>query len=235
MLTKHQPLANMISQNPELILVSERLEIFPGFGDKTIEEIAADKDINPDLLLLLLEMQLKPDQIPNIELPVDDIEKIVDFLSISHDYYTQELYPVIAKNIDLLAEKNKHPSVQMVKLFFNEYKEEAARHFEYENETAFPYIRNLYKTEQSPSQQVPEEYSADTYRENHDNIEEKMDDLKQLLIKYLPCEESDFRIRRNLVFVLDRLDCDLKAHAKIENEVLIPLVRKLEKSKEQNG
>jgi len=226
-ITKQHKLANILYKYPQLILVLERLSIFPGLGEKTIEQIAEEKKIDSDLLMVLLKMQLDPEHTPNIELHVDTIKTIVEYLSVSHEYYTQELYPVIAENIALLAEKNDHTSIQMVKQFFAEYRNEADRHFEYENDIAFPYILSLYAENQKLPDEISAEYSVDTYRENHDNIEEKLDDLKQLLIKYLPFDE-DYRIRRNIILSLDRLDADLKAHAKIEDEILIPLVRQLE-------
>ena len=227
MISYQQNVSEIIYDYPELILVLERLNIFPGFGDKTIEEIAKEKEIDADLLMVLLRMQLDPEHSPNIDLPVSTIQPIVEYLSVSHDYYTRELYPVIAENIALLAEKNNHTSIQMVKQFFAEYRNEADRHFEYENDIAFPYILSLYLENQKLPDEISAEYSVDTYRENHDNIEEKLDDLKQLLIKYLPFDE-DYRIRRNIILTLDRLDADIKAHAKIEDEILIPLVRQLE-------
>ncbi len=226
-ITKHHKLANILYKHPQLILVLERLKIYPGLEEKTIEQIAEEKSINPDLLMLLLKMQLDPAHTPNIELPVDTIKSIVEYLSVSHDYYTQELYPVIAEKVTLLAQKNDHTSMQMVRQFFAEYRKEADRHFDYENDIAFPYILALYEDKQKLPPEISAEYSVDTYRENHDNIEEKLDDLKQLLIKYLPFDE-DYRIRRNIILALDRLDADLKAHAKIEDEILIPLVRQLE-------
>jgi len=227
MLTKQQPIADVLSTRPELILVLERLNIYPGVQDKTIKQVAVEQNINPDLLLLLLQMQLTPEQIPAVNLPVDDIKMIIHYLSVSHDYYTSELYPVISDGIKQLAKENKHPSMQMVEQFFVEYRKEADNHFEYENNIAFPYILALYEENRVLPKEISDEYSVDTYRENHDNIEEKLDDLKQLLIKYLP-NVGNFRIRRDIILTLDKLDADLKAHAKIEDEVLIPLVRQLE-------
>ncbi len=227
MLTKQQPIADILSTRPELILVLERLNIYPGVQDKTIKQVAVEQNINPDLLLLLLQMQLTPEQIPSVNLPVDDIKIIIHYLSVSHDYYTSELYPVISDGIKQLAKENKHPSMQMVEQFFVEYRKEADNHFEYENNIAFPYILALYEENRVLPKEISDEYSVDTYRENHDNIEEKLDDLKQLLIKYLP-DVGNIRIRRDIILTLDKLDTDLKAHAKIEDEVLIPLVRQLE-------
>jgi regulator of cell morphogenesis and NO signaling len=231
MIDIHFQVSEMVYERPGLLLVLERLGIYPGLEDKTIEELAKEHHINPELLLLLIKMQLEPDKTPDIVIPLSDISIILRYLSISHDYYTEELYPHIASQIESLTRQNQSASMQMVKQFFDEYRAEADKHFEYENNIAFPYILTLIENNKLP-EDLSEEYSVDIYKDNHDNIEEKLDDLKHLLIKYLPADEN-YKIRRNIMLTLHRLDADLTAHAKIEDEVLIPLVKKLEEKNRQ--
>ena len=66
------------------------------------------------------------------------------------------------------------------------------------------------------------------YREHHDDIQEKLDDVKKLLIEHLP-QKADNNLRRKILFALFDLDTDLQTHSKIENEILIPQVEQLEK------
>ena len=62
---------------------------------------------------------------------------------------------------------------------------------------------------------------------NSSSLEEKLNDLKNLLIKYLPSTiKSDFRKR--LLFNLYQLEKDLDVHSYLEDKILIPLVEKLE-------
>ena len=70
-------------------------------------------------------------------------------------------------------------------------------------------------------------YSVTEYREHHNDIEEKLTDLKNLLIKYLP-QKGDQQLRRKLLFCLFELEFDLKIHSQIEDSILIPLVEKME-------
>lgn len=231
MIDIHFQASDLVYERPGLLLVLERLGIYPGLEDKTIKELALQHQINPDLLLLLIKMQLEPEKTPDISIPLTDISIILKYLSISHDYYTEELYPYISNQIEILTKNNQSTSMQMVKKFFDEYRAEANKHFEYENNVAFPYILALIENKKLP-EELSEEYSVDIYKDNHDNIEEKLDDLKHLLIKYLPADEH-YKIRRNIMLTLHRLDADLTAHAKIEDEVLIPLVKKLEAKNKQ--
>jgi regulator of cell morphogenesis and NO signaling len=70
-------------------------------------------------------------------------------------------------------------------------------------------------------------YSVSEYKDHHNDIEEKLNDLKSLLIKYLPLK-NDQPIRRKLLFSLFELEYDLNIHSQIEELILIPLVSKME-------
>jgi regulator of cell morphogenesis and NO signaling len=70
-------------------------------------------------------------------------------------------------------------------------------------------------------------YSVVEYQEHRNDIEEKLNDLKSLLIKYLP-PKNDQTIRRKLLFLLSELEYDLNIHSKIEELILIPLVVAME-------
>ena len=72
-----------------------------------------------------------------------------------------------------------------------------------------------------------QKYAVAEYQEHHNDIEEKLNDLKSLLIKYLPLK-NDQSIRRNLLFRLFELEYDLNIHSQIEELILIPLVSKME-------
>ncbi len=71
------------------------------------------------------------------------------------------------------------------------------------------------------------------YKEHHDDIEEKLDDLKNLLIEYLPLKEGR-NMRRRLLFKLFELEHDLRIHSRIEDYILIPLVTSMEKRLKEN-
>jgi regulator of cell morphogenesis and NO signaling len=71
------------------------------------------------------------------------------------------------------------------------------------------------------------DYSVIDYKHHHDNIDDKLADIKGLIIKYLPFEDKN-NLRRKLLNCLFDLEHDLKIHTLIEDTVLIPLVEKFE-------
>ncbi|MBA7528470.1 hypothetical protein ES705_20656 [subsurface metagenome] len=71
------------------------------------------------------------------------------------------------------------------------------------------------------------EKSIDFFVDTHTNIEDKLYDLKNIIIKYLP-PARDYTSSNALLFELFRLERDLNDHARIEDKVLVPKVQFLE-------
>jgi regulator of cell morphogenesis and NO signaling len=65
------------------------------------------------------------------------------------------------------------------------------------------------------------------YEEEHSDIDEKLYDLKNILIKYVrgKAAESEYH---EVIFELFRLEKDIQDHTRIENNVLMPLVMEME-------
>ena len=105
--------------------------------------------------------------------------------------------------------------------FFDEYKKEVFHHFEYEENVVFPYILGIADGKKSAKYQIK------MFEENHTNIEDKLSDLKNILIKYLP-EKSSLEERTTLIFNLFDFEKDLDKHTLLEDLVLIPKVHNME-------
>ena len=67
----------------------------------------------------------------------------------------------------------------------------------------------------------------DSYAEEHSDIESKLFDLKNILIKYLP-ESKDSYLRNQVLNALFKLENDLNDHSRIENMVLVPMISVME-------
>ena len=100
-------------------------------------------------------------------------------------------------------------------------------HLNYENDVVFPYIERTIDLFESNDSKNISDYSVLDYKDNHFDIEDKLADLKNLLIKYLPIN-NDQQIRRKLLFELFEFESDLNIHSTIEETVLIPIVEKME-------
>jgi regulator of cell morphogenesis and NO signaling len=222
---KDMKMSDIILNNHFIILVLERFGIELGLQAKTIETICTESNISTEIFLTIANLQNNISYIPEFSLNCSSIKELIKYLKSSHQYYSEEVFPEIIINIHLMNEKNQKPEMLMVEDFFNEYRSEVDQHFNYENETVFPYILSLFENNKFNGSKS--DYCVTDYKEHHDDIEEKLDDLKKLLIQYLP-QKRDCTIRRKILFALFNLEQDLVIHAKIENDILIPLVEKME-------
>ena len=99
-------------------------------------------------------------------------------------------------------------------------------HLDYEDNIAFPYFIKLL--DENNANNALDLYSSKEYSEHHTDIELKLHDLKNLLLKYVNVN-NDLDLRRKLFFALYELEYDLYIHSLIEETILIPSGIKIEK------
>ncbi len=71
-------------------------------------------------------------------------------------------------------------------------------------------------------------YSIGEFINTHSDIEGKLDDLLNIVFKYLPPQVDDDNVL-DVVYDILRLREDLKKHTFIEEKIMVPLVKHLEK------
>ena len=216
-------LADLILTNYRLLHVFQRLGIHLGFGEISVEETCQRNGISLPFFLMICNIYTFDDYLPApTQLDAIDITDIVSYLQISHHYYTENRIPRLKEQLSMMSASCEPIHHKIMGRFFEDYQQELLNHFRYEEEIVFPYIRRIATGENAAG------YSISQFEENHSNIEEKLDDLKNIILKYLP--ESCCSERRNeLLCELFQLGEDLNKHTLIENKVLIPFVAKLEK------
>lgn len=227
-ITSDIKMSDVVMNNPYLMLLLEHFGIEVPLQEKTMHEVCCDNNINTELFLTFANLYSGNKYVSNSPFTFNDVLTIVTYLKNSHKYYSEEIYPNILNTIKQMSEVNTHPEMALVKKFFGTYFNEVKEHLDYENKTVFPYIVELIKKVENPSYPISlTNFSVEEYQEHHNDIEEKLDDLKNLLIKYLP-QKDDLLLRRKLLFSLFELEYDLNIHSQIEDIILIPLVAKIE-------
>ncbi len=222
-------IADELIKNPYLMLLLEHFGISTPVQDLKIHQICEIYDINEALFIAFTKLYNGSTAIPELELSTKDALTITKFLKTSHRFYSEQIYPEILALINQMNQLNDHKEMKLVSLFFTDYFKEVTEHLDYENDVFHPYVKRL--TEQIDNKELSDnqdEYNVVDYQDHHDDIEEKLIDLKNLLVKYLP-NGNDQIIRRKLLFLLSELEFDLKIHSDIEELILIPLTAKLEK------
>jgi regulator of cell morphogenesis and NO signaling len=70
-------------------------------------------------------------------------------------------------------------------------------------------------------------FQIENYAAEHDNIEDTLQELKTIIIKYLPPQE-DYFLCYKILGQLDHLAEDMNNHSDMENKVLVPRVKIME-------
>ena len=225
---KRMKVADLLANDGNLLSILQRLDIKLGFGEATIAELCERYGISAELFLIICNIYSFGDYRPEIEsLGENDIKSITTYLRASHRYYTGICFPNIHNSVHKLVSGLDEVSRRLIDKFYDDYDNEVNNHFRYEEEVVFPYIEKLIAND-CPCD-TP--YRIGQFEENHSNINEKLNDLKNIIAKYLD-ERYSSPQRFELLNAIYNVENDLRKHSLIENKLLIPLVEKLEKSHE---
>jgi len=214
-------MAELVEANYHLLAVLTRFGIEGGFGEKTVRDVCDKCRLDTDTFLLICNVYTRKDYEPSEEILRDGhIDDILRYLHQSHDYYNNALV-LLASTIEELIKPCGEAQKKVIWQFFADYKTELEKHFAYEEGEVIPYVQRLLLGRRDPH------YSIDRFEENHSNIEEKLSDLKSLILKSLPAACDD-RLRVRLLNYIFALQSDLDSHTAIEDNILVPMVRLIE-------
>lgn len=220
--SENMKMADLVLGNSKLLLMFPRFGMNLGFGDHSIAEVCEKHGVNPQFFLMICNVYCNNDYTPSLEdIASVDLKALINYLLESHKYYLHERLPHIEEHLDHIINACIPKYGNMLRRFFQEYKNEVVDHFIYEEKNVFPYM------EQLANQDVKTDYKIKVFHENHTNIEDKLSDLMNILVKYLPADVFP-KERIEIALDINELSADLMSHALIEERVLIPFVESLE-------
>ena len=215
-------MADLIGADYRLLTVIYRLGIKLGFGEKTVEETCRESGVNCDTFLLIANVYATEGYVPTTEMmTAASAIDLVRYLHASHSYYLDHEIQDLSRIFEDLLRPCTPMQRDVIMRFFDGDREEVENHFAYEEDIVFPYVRSV-----AGGQRV-EGYSMETFEENHNNIDEKLNDLRNIVMKYLP-PVCDTVTAIKALSRLCTLEADLEKHTLIENSILIPMVNRLE-------
>lgn len=236
LLTTDMKMAEVIHYNYHLISVINRFGIKLGFGHKTIQAICDENNIDSAFFLTIINTFSNKNYLPERKELNFNILEFIAYLRKTHKYYLSVQVPLIEKYLDAVVEScsNNSSNLVLLKKFFQDYKSELIEHLTREELKTFPYIERLYKLthemyDYKIYQDLTKDYSMNRYMEEHDDIDEKLIDLQNIIIKYLTGDFNE-EFTHILLFELFRFEKDIKNHSHLEELILKPMVEEMEKS-----
>jgi regulator of cell morphogenesis and NO signaling len=229
-------MAEIIHVNYHLLPIIARFGISLGFGDKSVRQVCSDYSIDEDFFLEIVNSFHNQHYFPKKHLQGFSVNLIVDYLHKSHNYYLNTKIPQLEQLLDQLNQLNATfhlETLQLINKFFLEYKTELSAHIKREEDNIYPYVfavENAYLLKKTNPELLVliRTCSIDDYESEHDNVEDKLFDLKNIIIKYVPLPVEN-NLNQAILMELFRLESDLRDHARIEDKVLVPKVKFMEK------
>lgn len=218
-------MCDVISRNYKIINVLSRFGIALGFGEKSIREVCRLNGVDCNTFLAVVNLLGGEHSAAQEYSPAE----LAAYLKNSHAYFLNFKLPAIRVALEKAIGGGSRDITFLILRYFDEYAGQVRKHMEYENDVVFPYLdRLLGKPGVSAdlSEAAAQDYSIHIFSEQHDDIETKLSELKDIIIKYYPTHSTN---ELNSV-LFDILMCaqDLESHHFIEDKLFVPAIEKLE-------
>lgn len=214
-------MSDLVADHYSMLLVMHRFGIAMGIGEKNIREVCRLNGVDCDTFLTVVNFLLDENgMLPNVSKCLS-VETLTDYLQRSHDYFLNFRLPHIRRKLKEAIAGCPDDVAFVILKFFDEYASEVNKHMQYEEKIVFPYVRSLVRGEKGLK------YNIGIFRKKHDQIDLKLNELKNILIKYYPGPSSN--LLNSVLFDIFSCEKDLASHCMMEDRLFVPAILEIEK------
>lgn len=220
-------LSFVIQNDYRLLQVMGRFGITIGFGEKTINEVCrqCNVDVNAFLAVMNYVKNRTHPSIGNISTK-EGVASLLKYLKNSHRYFLDYQFPSMRRSlIDSIEMQNE--IAFLVLKYYDVYVEEVRLHMANEDDTTFSWVEQILNDDCTLSQ------SGQLFSKHHDSIERKLGELKKLFLQYYPQKDNNNELN-SVIIELYRTEEELQSHCLIEDNLFTPAVRRLESKQKQS-
>ena len=223
-------MSDLISDNYSLLMVMSRFGLSLGFGDKTVTEVCKSQGVHcPTFLTVANFISESRHKATHYSDSDYSLSALLDYLKRAHTYFLDFNLPSIRRKLIETIDCSGSDEVSTLILkFFDEYAREVRRHMEYENRSVFTYVEGLIEGNVSDS------YDIATFASKHGQVNTKLTELKNIIVKYYPGKENN-NLLNAVLFDIYNCEQDLATHCDVEDYLLVPAVSALERRVQLEG
>lgn len=233
---KEDKMGELISRNYKMLNVLSRFGIALGFGVKSVDEVCRINHVDCNTFLAVVNLLSTEDtggKMPNYsigeyKLPDFSPAALAEYLKRSHSYFLDFKLPAIREALEKAIHDGSRDITFLILRYFDEYVNEVKKHMEYENDYVFPYLNRLLG---HSDDRKNANYSIHIFSEQHNGIESKLSELKDIIIKYYPTHSTNEL--NSVLFDIFVCAQDLESHHTIEDKLFVPAIERLETEYEQ--
>lgn len=216
-------MSDLICDNYTLLQVMSRFDLSLGFGDKTVQEVCREKGVDCRTFLTVVNFMVEDadrmeDDVEGLSMP-----SLMNYLKQAHHYFLDFCLPTIRRKlIDAIDCSAPDGVAFLILKFFDQYAAEVRKHMDYEDMNVFTYVENLMEGRDTQG------YCISQFARKHDQIDARLTELKNIIIKYYPAQGNNHLLNAAL-FDIFSCEQDLASHCRVEDYLFVPAVRRLEK------
>ena len=221
LIDKYSKLSDVILEDPSVITILNRFNIFLGVGDKTVEQACAEKKLDTDFFTIILNTFSNEEYFPEKLFKNFDVKIIIDYLNCTNNYYRQFIIPNIESHFNLLLQRSEddNTNLELLHKFFLEVKTELQGRINSDSSTLFPEIIRLDNAASNRPCGIDVPVGN---VETSDAIEDKIDDLVNMFVIHLT-GKYDTNLCIAVLFAIISLKKDLCQNNRIRNRILMPI------------
>ena len=214
----------IIEHDCDLLPVLNRFGIKLGFGDITVGQACSQNGIDEGFFLGILNVYHSENYFPEHKFTHFKVTDIIAYLVETHKYYREYVLPEIERLFNVVITQNSSQNEILVLLekMFVDFKKEYFKHIENEEKKIFPKILELNSQVHAglPIKTTTTDFN---FVNIHSQLDDKIIDIKNLLIKYLPPLADAYNCNAFAIAIF-RFEKDIKDHSRIEERILYPRV-----------
>ena len=196
---------DIISDNYSMLQGLNAFGIRLGFGDKSVEEVCHEQDVDCYTFLAVVNYIIN-DYAPKGNDDRICAKTLLAYLRASHRYFLDYQLPGIRKKL----EDALLPGGDLTTLIL------------------FPYVEALMAGEPKSN------YNVEMFAKYHSDTTAKLQELKNIIIKYLPHDDLSNNQLTTTLFDIYNIEEWLSNHSNVEEMIFVPAIRLLEKRVKSN-
>ena len=217
---------SLIRDNYDLLQMLGSFGISLGFGDKTVKEICENNNVDTYTFLAVVNFTINGYG----DFGADEklsVPTLLRYLEACHAYFLDFQLPYIRRELQESLDE-RESLAKLILRFYDEYAHEIRRHMKYEQKTLFPYVESLIEGHPINN------YNVDTFSKHHSATDNKLRELKLLIIKYLPLDGLHNNQLTATLHDIYENEAWLRQHAMVEDDIFVPAIRRLEQLNKQS-
>ena len=215
-------MCDVICDEPSLLQMLSRFGIPLGVGDQTVRQVCEAHGVDTATFLSVANFIKR-----GARGAADSIDKVsvaclTEYLKQAHTYFLDFQLPAIRRKLLEAIDCSQPGEVSYLILkFYDDYMAEVRKHMQHENRKVFGYVEQLLQGRRTS------EYTISQFARGHNSIDVKLQELKNIIIKYYaPTEQAE--LLNNVLYDILTCEKDLRIHCQVEDDIFVPAVEILE-------